>query len=111
MLSLGLPQKVVDLMEDLYIKTVSAIRSDGLLSEWFQVNTEVRQGCSIASDLFLTPLDYILNKTMHRGFAGSTLGDEVFTDLDFADDMANLAEMLEIITLSPDILRGMPIWP
>jgi len=30
----------------------------------------------------------------HRGMAGVTLGNEVFTDLDFADDVALLAEML-----------------
>jgi hypothetical protein len=104
LLSLGLPQKIVDLMKDLYTNTVSAVRSDGLLSEWFQVNSEVRQGCRIAPDLFLTPMDYIMNKTVHRGFTGATLGDEVFTDLDFADDVAILAEMLEIIILSLEIL-------
>ena len=32
--------------------------------------------------------------------AGVTLGNEVFTDLDFADDVALLAEMLEVFVLA-----------
>ena len=38
----------------------------------------------------------MMERTAHRGMAGVTLGNEVFTDLvDFADDVALLAEMLE----------------
>jgi len=29
-----------------------------------------------------------------------TLGDEIFTDLDFADDVALLAEQLEVLVLA-----------
>lgn len=53
LLSLGLPHRVVELMKDLYTSTVNAVRNDGLLSEWLQVNTRVRQGCRIASDLLI----------------------------------------------------------
>ena len=31
----------------------------------------------------------------HRHFVGVSLGQEVFTDLDFADDVSIMAEMLE----------------
>lgn len=44
LISLG-SQKVVDLLKDLFINTVSAVSAacnGGLLSEWFQVNTGVR---------------------------------------------------------------------
>ena len=37
-----------------------------------------------------------MERTAHRGMAGVTLGNEVLTDLDFADDVALLAEMLEV---------------
>ena len=36
----------------------------------------------------------------HRGMAGVTLGNEVFIDLDFADDIALLGEMLEVLVLA-----------
>jgi len=37
-----------------------------------------------------------MDRTVHRGFAGISVGSKVFTDLDFADDVAVLSEMLEI---------------
>ena len=46
-----------------------------------------------------------LNCTAHRGMAGVTLGNEVFTDLDFADDVALLAEMLEVLVLAMTIMQ------
>jgi len=40
--------------------------------------------------MFLEPIDWIVTRTVHRGYVGYglTLGTEVFTDLDFADDLA-----------------------
>ena len=90
--SLGLHSKVVDLMEALYTDTCSCVCADGVLSDWFTVGSGVRQGCRIAPDLFLEPMDHVMERTTHRGMAGVTLGNEVFTDLDFADDVTLLAE-------------------
>ena len=50
-------------------------------------------------------MHWVLERTEHKGFLDVTLGDEVFTDLDFADDVALLAEMLEILILSLDVTR------
>ena len=51
----------------------------------------------MAPDLFLEPMDHMMERTAHRGTASVTLGNEVFTDLDFADDVTLLAEMLEVL--------------
>ena len=53
----------------------------GTLSNWF----EIRSGSSQATgkSLFLPPMDWVLERIAHKGFLGVTLGDEVFTDLDF----------------------------
>ena len=45
LLSTGLPEKIVDLMKELYTDTVSAVRIDGHLSE-----------CTIAPNIFLPPM-------------------------------------------------------
>jgi len=37
--------------------------------------------------------------------AGVTLGNEVFTDLDFADDVALLVEMLVVLVLAMTIMQ------
>jgi len=65
----------------------------------------VRQGCPIAPFLFLPPTDWILQRTVHKGFLGATLGSEVFTDLDYADDVALLAEMLEVLLLTLEVMN------
>jgi len=38
----------------------------------------------------------MIEHTVHRGMTGVTTGDEIFTDLDFAYDVALPAEMLEV---------------
>ena len=38
-------------------------------------------------------------------FLGATLGAETFTHLDYADDVALLAEMLEVLLLALDVLK------
>ena len=65
--SLGLHSKVVDLMEGLYTDTCSCINIDGVMSNWFAVGSGVWQGCRIAPDLFLGPMDHIMERTVHRG--------------------------------------------
>ena len=61
-------------------------------------------GISIDCPKFLsTP--YYLERISHRGFLGATLGTETFTDLDYADDVTLLSEMLEVLLLALDVLR------
>ena len=42
---------------------------------------------------------------LHRGLTDVTLGKEVFTDLDFADDVSLLAEMLEVLVLALTVIQ------
>ena len=60
-----LHSKVVDLMEALYMDTCSCVCADGVLSDWFALGSGVRQGCKIASDLFLGPMDHMMERTAH----------------------------------------------
>jgi len=84
---MGLLSKLVDLTNALYTDTFSYVHADGCDSDWFFIESGVQQGCMVARDLFLTPVDWLLNHTNHRAFLGTTLGTEPFTDLDFADDV------------------------
>jgi len=43
------------------------------------------------------------SRSVHRG--GLSLGQEVFTDLDFADDVSVMAEMLEVLILALDLMN------
>jgi len=71
--SLGLHSKVVDLMEGLYTDTCSCVYVDDVMSDWFALGSGVRQGCRIAPDLFLGPMDHMMERTVRRE-------KEVFTD-------------------------------
>ena len=50
-------------------------------------------------------MDRILERTEHKGFTGASLGDESFSDLDYADDVALLAEMLKALILPMEIMQ------
>jgi len=103
--TLGLYSKIVDLVEGLYTDTCSCVNVDGVMFDWFAVGCGVRQDCRIALDLFLEPMDHMTERTVHRGMTGVTLGKEVFTDLDFADDVSLLAEMLEVLVLALTVMQ------
>ena len=76
------------LLEDLYSNTLSCVRVDGELSPWFKISSGVCQGCVLAPGLFLEPMDWLLDRVVHRGYLGPTVGNEIFSDLDFADDVS-----------------------
>ena len=59
----------------------------------------------LAPEHFLEPIDWIMSRTIHRGYLGLTVGDKVFTDLDFADDVSLLSDMLEILVIALQILN------
>jgi len=63
--SLGLHIEVVDLMEGLFTDTCSCVNVDDVMSEWFEVGSGVRQGWRIAPDLFLGPMDHMMERTVH----------------------------------------------
>ena len=101
----GIPEKILQLLEDLYSNTFSCVRVNGELSPWFESSSGVRQGCVVAPELFLEPMDWITNRAAHKGFLGVTVGEEICTGLDYADDVSLLASMLEILVLALEILH------
>jgi Reverse transcriptase (RNA-dependent DNA polymerase) len=56
----GIPEELVVLLEDLYSKSVSAVRVDGELTEWFKITVGVRQGCNLTPYLFNLILDAMM---------------------------------------------------
>jgi len=74
---------------------IQLCQGGGELSPWFETSSGVRQGCVVALELFLEPMDWITNRAAHKGFLGATVGDEVCTDLDYAHDVSLLASMLK----------------
>ena len=56
---LGYDEKIVRLLESLYDGTMSAVRVDGSISNWFITVVGVLQGCILSSLLFSLSLIHI----------------------------------------------------
>ena len=57
-----------------------------LISKRFCTASGVRQGCALAPALFCRAIDWIMEQTQQ--IEGVMVGEQKFTDLDYADDIA-----------------------
>jgi hypothetical protein len=90
--SYGIPPKIVTLMRKFYEHFECSVIVNGELSEWFSVESGVRQGCIISPILFLIAIDWVMRNTTAdkaRGIQWSLFSQ--LEDLDFADDLAILS--------------------
>jgi len=88
----GIPEDLVLLLEDLYSKSVSAVRVDGELTEWFSVTVGVRQGCNLSPYLFNLLLEAMMKEALKNVDAGVAISGQVINNLRFADDIDLIAE-------------------
>ena len=86
-----IPAKLVQLISALYCGTESAVRCGGSISDYFPVNTGVRQGCVLAPSLFNTCMDHVLGRMSESSGCGASFGRVKITDLDFAGDVVVFA--------------------
>ncbi len=90
--SYGVPPKIVTLIKMFYDHFECSIILDNTISEWFTVESGVRQGCILSPILFLVTIDWIMRKTTSdqpRGIKWTLFTQ--LEDLDFADDLAVLS--------------------
>ena len=68
LLKIGIPNKFVEIIKNLYDKTECSIIAGGELSDWFPVNIGVRQGCIMSPSLFNIFLEYVMKgvKSLNR---------------------------------------------
>ncbi|KAI8487026.1 hypothetical protein Bbelb_352860 [Branchiostoma belcheri] len=87
----GLPDKVILAIKNIYADSKCCVRTDDGFSGWFEVVTGVRQGCVLSPILFAIAIDWVLKEST-RGKGIPWLQGQRLSDLDFADDIAGLAE-------------------
>ena len=86
------PNKVTNLIRNLYENTSCRVIHEGQLTESFEVKTGVRQGCLLSPFLFLLAIDWIMRSTtMGRKNGVQWSLTKQPEDLDFADDLALLS--------------------
>ena len=89
----GLPTKLLKIIRCMYSVTKSRVRAYGTTTDDFIVNTGVRQGSIQSPVMFNYAVDWVL-KTSKCEKHGVLVGADGFrvSDLDYADDIALLAE-------------------
>ena len=88
----GIPNKYVSVIRETYQGMECRVLHGGDMSESFNVQTGVRQGCLLSPFLFLLAIDWVMRETTkgERNGIQWTLFDQL-DDLDFADDLALLS--------------------
>ena len=85
----GIPENIVNLVRSLYVGTNCQVSHDRQLSEPFQINTGVRQGCLLSPFLFTLAVDWILKESTKGKKCGVQWTPWLqLEDRDFADDLA-----------------------
>ena len=100
----GIPSQLVRLISALYSGTESAVKCGAATSDFFPVQTGVRQGCVLAPSLFSACMDWIMERVVGASGCGVSFGEARVTDLDFADDAVIFAETLDVLTMALETL-------
>src|SRR6218665_650709 len=91
MKSYGIPQRIIDIIQNFCNGSKCAVKHGGEVRKWFQIITGVWQGCVLSPLIFALVGDWVMTRVMSgkdmgiRWVNGDRLGD-----LDFADDIALL---------------------
>ena len=87
--SCGIPHKIISIIGRFYDHFECSVILGNTISESFPVQSGVRQGCIFSPALFLTVIDWTMQRTTADKCRGIqwTISSQL-EDLDFADDLA-----------------------
>uniref|UniRef100_A0A034VWX2 LINE-1 reverse transcriptase-like protein n=1 Tax=Bactrocera dorsalis TaxID=27457 RepID=A0A034VWX2_BACDO len=95
----GVPEKLINLIKQLYSGACCRVRCGNILSSGIQVRTGVRQGCVLSPLLFNLVLDLAMRQACanNRGISWGLSGS--LEDLDYADDICLLSHKYSHISV------------
>ena len=91
----GIPSKIVNIMKSMYDGSESCVRVNQGHTDFFNVDSGVRQGDSLSPLLFIIVLDYVMRKVELAGGGIEWTAGRRLRDLAYADDICLLADDLE----------------
>ena len=100
MRSIGINSKIVTILEELYENSTCAVIISGQLTEWFNVNVGVRQGCLLSPVLFNIFLEFVMKELTNLDNE-ITISDSLTTDVRYADDttlISTIFSKLQLVT-------------
>ena len=105
MRSYGIPSKIVSMVKALYDDFECAVVDGQDTTEWFKIQTGVKQGCNMSGKLFLLVVDWVMRNTLQEGNTGIRWKfNTKLEDLDFADDITLLSSTRQHIQTKTDKL-------
>ena len=90
--SYGIPEKYINILKALYKSSSCCIKTANGHTEYFEIMSGLRQGCILSPFLFTIVIDFVMKRAMDQVGFGISWGQTRLTDLDFADDIALIAE-------------------
>ena len=103
--SYGLDGKMFSAIKSLYHSVSACVRLNGICSQWFDIQTGLRQGCSLSPILFNLYINDLASKVKALG-EGVDIGDEKVCIMLYADDIVLLSDnekglqnMLDVLSL------------
>ena len=82
---------LINVIQNLYDKTTSAICFNGSTGDWFRTTVGVRQGCLLSPILFNIFLERIMADALENHKSTVSIGGKTISKLCFADDIDGLA--------------------
>lgn len=91
----GVPQKIINLIKEGYNQYKSIVKHEGKLSQDFETETGVKQGCVLSPILFTLVLDEVMKTAISNKKGGIPWKlMEKLEDLDFADDICLISDKI-----------------
>uniref|UniRef100_A0A914WQC5 Reverse transcriptase domain-containing protein n=1 Tax=Plectus sambesii TaxID=2011161 RepID=A0A914WQC5_9BILA len=88
----GIPDRFINIFKNLYEGSSCCVKTDDGTTDFFTIETGVRQGCVLSPFLFLLVMDFVLKRSMDiPGARIKWRNQSRLTDCDFADDVGMLA--------------------
>ena len=89
----GIPDKFISLVRAFYRGNKAAVIHGEGMSDWFEINSGVKQGCVMSGFLFLLVIDWLMRSSVEGKRTGIRWNMmDTLEDLDYADDIVLLSE-------------------
>ena len=108
MRSYSIPEKIVKMVKVMYSGNECAVIDGSCVYDWFEIKTDVKQGCCMSGFLFLLVVDWVMRLTTKHGNTGIRWKFNNFLeDLDFADDLTLISSSRRQVQTKVSNLGGM----
>ena len=92
---IGFSSHIIDIIKTLHNKQRAAVRTTYGLTDWFDIEQGVRQGCILSPHLSNIYSEQIMRNALEDFTGGVRIGGRVITNLRYADDVVLIAGGME----------------